>query len=98
MEWFVVWIVIASVVIIIMKKVCFVIRWRMGWRPKILNEKCMEGVAKEGAAMFVAGCKEINPEAYEGVSAEQMAGMQKDVEEYTRWAIDDYIRRFCICS
>ncbi len=83
---------------IILKKIWFVIRWRMGWRPRILNKECVEKVAIPGAANFMEQCKLLNPEAYEDVSDEQVAGMQKDMEEYTRWAIEDYVRWFCICE
>jgi hypothetical protein len=85
----------AALVFGLLKNLCVRLMWfGFGWKPNILDESQVKVTVRDCSKQFIEGHKAIRPEEFAGMSAGETQMMREDIENYTRWVIEQYILNF----
>jgi hypothetical protein len=96
MLWFVIWIVIAAVILGLLKRVWVALAMGvLGLKPRILDEKVLAVTVKECTAQFLVQCRNIHPDC---LSEEEKRMMLDDMEIYTKFVIESYVQNYLMAK
>jgi len=99
MLWFVIWIVIAAVILGLLKRVWVALAMGvLGWKPRILDEKALAVTVEECTAQFLEQCRSLRPEQIECMSEDEKRMMLDDMEIYTKFVIESYVQNYLMAK